>query len=215
MLLLSPPQCDFATRSGACKQTTFTSKPFTLPLWSARPTDSLVALRSLQEIIFPQPRSASRKSPPSNTTSNMSWPRNIQCDSPRSPLFSPTLGSIQEVFEYEPLESASPPITPLTPIENPDASMGVLPEPATTVMATISIGPKTKGIIVNPRKGRPTLASTKVANVLRHVLEADRLRHRRALRIYLKTIVFLKLLLKSHERYGALMATSGVYMQRR
>jgi hypothetical protein len=54
----------------------------------------------------------------------------------------------------------------------------------------------------------------KVANVLRHVLEADRLRRRRALRIYLKAIVFLKLLLKSHERHGALMATSGVYMQR-
>jgi hypothetical protein len=215
MLLLSPPQCDFVTGSGTCKQTTFTSRPFTLPRWPARPADSLVALRSLQEIIFPQQRSISRKSPPSNTTSNMSSPRNIQCGSPRSPLFSPTLGSIQEVFEYEPLEIASPPITPLTPIENPaDASMGVQPEPATTATATISIGPKTRGIIVSPRKGRPTLASTKVANVLRHVLEADRLRRRRALRIYLKAIVFLKLLLKSHERYGALMATSGVYMQR-
>jgi hypothetical protein len=214
MLLLSPPPCDFVTGSGACKQTTFTSQRFTLPLWPARPADSLVALRSLQEIIFPQPHSASRKSPPSATTSAMSSPRNIQCGSPRSPLFSPTLGSIQEVFEYEPLEIASPPITPLTPIENPDASMGVLPEPATTVIATISIGPKTKGIIVSPRKGRPTLASTKVSNVLRHVLEADRLRRRRALRIYLKAIVFLKLLLKSHERYGAIMATSGIYMQR-
>jgi hypothetical protein len=213
MLLISPPRCDFVISSGACKQTNFTSQRFTPPLWAARPADSLVALRSLQELLFPQ-HSASRKQVSSTNTSTMSSPRNVQCGSPRSPLFSPTLGSIQEVFEYEPLEIASPPITPLTPIENPDASMGVLPEPATTVTATISIGPKTKGIIVSPRKGRPTLASTKVANVLRHVLEADRLRRRRALRIYLKAIVFLKLLLKSHERYGALMATSGVYMQR-
>lgn len=91
---------------------------------------------------------------------------------------------------------------------------GVLPEAATTAEATISMGPRTKGIIVSPRKSRTAVASTKVANVLRNVLEADRLRRRRILRIYLKAIVFLKLLVKSHERYGAIMATSGIYMQR-
>jgi hypothetical protein len=140
----------------------------------------------------------------------MSAPHDIIYGSPRSP-FSPTLGSIQEVLEYEPLDETSQPPTPL---ETPDASAFVLPEPATPIAPTLSIGPKTKGIILNPRKGRTAVATSKVANVLRNVLEADRLRRRLVLKIYLKAIVFLKLLLKSHERYGALMATSGVYMQR-
>ncbi|KAH7075931.1 hypothetical protein BKA63DRAFT_414071 [Paraphoma chrysanthemicola] len=147
----------------------------------------------------------------------MSSPHNIRYGSPRSPPFSPTLGSIQEVFEYEPLEQiTSQPTTPLTPapLESADASQGVLPEPATTVLPTVSMGPKTKGIILGPRRVRSAHVTAKVTNVLRHVLEADRLRRRKALRIYLKAIVFLKLLLKSHERYGALMATSGMYMQR-
>jgi hypothetical protein len=143
----------------------------------------------------------------------MSSLHTVPYGSPRSP-FSPTLGSIQEVFEYEPLDMTSQPTTPLTPHETQDASVGVLPEPATTAIATLSVGQRTKGIIVSPRKGRAAVATSKVANVLRQVLEADRLRQRRALRIYLKAIVFLKMLLKSHERYGALMATSGVYMQR-
>jgi hypothetical protein len=147
----------------------------------------------------------------------MSSPHNICYGSPRSPPFSPTLGSIQEVFEFEPLnEITSQPTTPLTPtpLESPDASQGVLPEPATTVVPTVSKGPKTKGIISSPRRARSAHVTSKVTNVLRHVLEADRLRRRKALRIYLKAIVFLKLLLRSHERYGALMATSGMYMQR-
>jgi hypothetical protein len=143
----------------------------------------------------------------------MSSLHNIPYGSPRSP-FSPTLGSIQEVFEYEPLDITSQPTTPLTPHETQDASIGVLPEPATTAKPSLSVGQRTKGIIVSPRKGRTALAAYKITNVLRQVLEADRNRRRRVLRIYLKAIVFLKLLLKSHERYGALMATSGVYMQR-
>jgi hypothetical protein len=216
MLLHSRPPCGFPLSGGTGKQINSTSQRFTLPLWPARPAASLVALRSLQEILFPEQQAPSRKANPSASTHIMSSPHNIQHGSPRSPAhFSPTLGSIQEVFEYEPLEITSPVITPLTPpLDGLDASPGVLPEPATPAEATISTGPRTKGIIVNPRKGRPTLASTKVVNVLRHVLEADRLRRQRALRIYLKVIVFLKLLLKSHERYGAIMATSGVYMQR-
>jgi hypothetical protein len=221
MLLLSPPQCSFLLRDPTCKQTNFTSPPFSLPLWPARPATSLVALHSLHETILsqstPKAQSASRKSPPSAalkslpfSTTNMSAPCDIYHGSPRSP-FSPTLGSIQEVFEYEPLDITS---LPTTPLETQDASICVLLEPATTATPTVSLGPKTKGIISSPRKGRAALASSKVANVLRNVLEADRLRRRRVLRIYLKAIVFLKLLLKSHERYGALMATSGVYMQR-
>jgi hypothetical protein len=214
MLLHSPPPCSFLLNSGTGKQVSLTSHRFKLPLWPARPAASLVALRSLQEIIFPQ-QPASRKSAPSTPTHIMSSPRHVPYGSPRSPHFSPTLGSIQEVFEYEPLDIPSPLITPLTPpLDGLDAAPGVLPEPATTAAATVSPGPRTKGIIVSPRKGRPALASTKVVNVLRNVLEADRLRRRRALRIYLKAIVFLKLLLKSHERYSAIMATSGVYMPR-
>jgi hypothetical protein len=146
----------------------------------------------------------------------MSAPRNTHHGSPWSPPFSPTLGSIQEVFEYEPLDIPSQPSTPLTPTEahDEDASAFVLPEPAHTCLPTLCLGTRTKGIIVSPRKNRPTRATTKVANILRHVLENDRARRRRILRIYLKAIVFLKLLAKSHERYGALMATSGMYMQR-
>ncbi|KAL5116002.1 hypothetical protein ACEQ8H_006120 [Pleosporales sp. CAS-2024a] len=145
-------------------------------------------------------------SAPPNTVST-------QLASPRSP-YSPTLGSIQEVFEYDALDIASQPPTPLTPCETQDKAMGVLPEPATTARATLSVGQRTRGIIVSPRKGRAAVATSKITKVLRNVLEADRTRRRRALRIYLKAMMFLKLLLKSHERYGSIMATSGIYMHR-
>lgn len=216
MLLLSPPQCNFLLAGRPGKQTTFTSQCSIISSSSERPTTSLVALRSLQNILFPQ----SPANPPKSIQSSthvMSTPQNIPTihGNPRSPTaFSPTLGSIQEVFEYESLDITSQPPTPLTPVENEDGMPGVLPEPATTAEATISRGPRTKGIIVSPRKSRTAVASVKVKNVLRKVLEADRLKRRRALRIYLKAIVFLKLLVKSHERYGAIMATSGIYMQR-
>ncbi|KAF1916772.1 hypothetical protein BDU57DRAFT_548407 [Ampelomyces quisqualis] len=214
MLPLSLLQCHLLTGGTPCKQATFTSQQvkLPLPLWPARPVASLVALSSLQYIILRHTQPTSRQSQPTN----MSSPRNTHHGSPWSPPFSPTLGSIQEVFEYEPLDIPSQPTTPLTPTEaqDDDASAFVLPEPAHACLPTLCLGTRTKGIIVSPRKGRPSLASTKVTNVLRHVLEADRNRRRRTLRIYLKAIVFLKLLLKSHERYGALLATSGMYMQR-
>jgi hypothetical protein len=234
MLLLSPPQCYIYPPNGVSKQTTFTSQRASLPVWSARPAASLVALHSLQQLIFlqstSQPRSTLRKprvstapdSPPptppisqmSTNTTAMSIPSDAYYGSPRSP-FSPTLDSIQEVFEYEPLEETSPPPTPLTPLETPHAvSPFILPEAATLIAPTLFRGEEIEGIFAIPRKSQTAVASFKVANVLRRVLEADRLRRRRALRIYLKAIVFLKLLLKSHERYGALMATSGAYMQR-
>jgi hypothetical protein len=130
----------------------------------------------------------------------MSIPSDAYYGSPRSP-FSPTLDSIQEVFEYEPLEETSPPPTPLTPLETPHAvSPFILPEAATLIAPTLFRGEEIEGIFSIPRKSQTAVASFKVANVLRRVLEADRLRRRRALRIYLKAIVFLKLLLKSHER---------------
>ncbi|KAH3910098.1 hypothetical protein HBH56_147110 [Parastagonospora nodorum] len=215
MLLLLPPQREFPPGGRARKQTTFTSQRSSLPTWPARPAAALVALRSLQEILLPQsPLLPASRNPQPTTTDAMSSPHNVPYGSPRS-LFSPTLGSIEEVFEYEPLDITSQPASPpLTPHETQDTSVGVLPEPSTTAAATLSVGQRTMGIIVSPRKGRTTLATSKVTNVLRKVLEADRVRRRRALRIYLKAIVFLKLLLKSHERYGALMATSGVHMPR-
>ncbi|KAH7398646.1 hypothetical protein DE146DRAFT_755641 [Phaeosphaeria sp. MPI-PUGE-AT-0046c] len=220
MLLLSRPQCNLLLAGSPGKQTAFTSQRVSLPSSSLssceRPATSLVALRSLQAILFPQSRPDSQK-PQQASVHVMSSPQIIPNThgTPRSPTaFSPTLGSIQEVFEYEPLDITNQPPTPLTPLENEDGIPAVLPEPATTAEATVSMGPKTRGIIVSPRKSRASVASTKVANVLRNVLEADRLRRRRILRIYLKAIVFLKLLVKSHERYGAIMATSGVYMQR-
>jgi hypothetical protein len=129
----------------------------------------------------------------------------------RSPLYSPSLHTIPEVFEYEPLEVTTS--QPTTPMETQDGPF-VLPEPAIPALPTASLGPKTAGIISSPRKTRTVTAAFRVASVLRKVLEADRNRRRRALRIYLKAIVFLKMLLKSHERYGAMMATQGAYMQR-
>ncbi|KAF2830217.1 hypothetical protein CC86DRAFT_285495 [Ophiobolus disseminans] len=209
MLLFSHPRCHPST--GAGQETTFTSPALSLPLWPTRP--SLVALRSLQQLIRPQPtsRPKSRKSQRATSTTTMSSPRTHSYGSPRSPLYSPTLNTIPEVFEYEPLEVTS---LPTTPHETHDSVTFVLPEPATTAVPAVSRGPKTKGIITSPRKARTVQASTRIANVLRNVLEADRLRRRRALRIYLKAIVFLKMLLKSHERYGTLMATQGAYMQR-
>ncbi|OAK98472.1 hypothetical protein IQ06DRAFT_295784 [Phaeosphaeriaceae sp. SRC1lsM3a] len=218
MLLFSPPQCNLLLAGRPGKQTTFTTQRATLSSSSSpeRPANSLVALRSLQDILLPQSPPASHKSQQS-PVHVMTSPQKIPNThgSPRTPTtFSPTLGSIQEVFEYEPLDITSQPPTPLTPLENEDGTPAVMPEPATTAKATVSMGPKTRGIIVSPRKSRTAVASTKVANVLRNVLEADRLRRRRILRIYLKAIVFLKLLVKSHERYGAIMATSGIYMQR-
>jgi len=130
-----------------------------------------------------------------------------------SPTYSPTLDPILEVFEFEPLHQVTSP--PAIPLESPDGTgTFVLPEPAHPVDPTVSMGPKTKGIILSPRKGLTVRASSKVASVLRKVLETDRIRRRRALRIYWKAIVFLKLMLKSHEQYGTLMATQGGYMQR-
>jgi hypothetical protein len=141
----------------------------------------------------------------------MSSPPEGYFGSPRSP-FSPTLDSIQEVFEYEPLEETSPPPTPLETTHA--VSPFLLPEAATLIAPTLCIDTETEGIFTGARRDLMNVASSRVATVLRTVLEADRLRRRRALRIYLKAIVFLKLLLKSHEQYGALMATSGAYMQR-
>jgi hypothetical protein len=131
-----------------------------------------------------------------------------------SPIYSPVLDTIAEVFEYDesPQQVASPPITPL---ETPDGTATfMLPEAAHPVDPTVSMGPKTRGIISSPRKNLTVRASSKVASVLRKVLETDHVRRRRALRIYLKAIVFMKLLMKAHERYGSLMATQGAYMHR-
>lgn len=130
-----------------------------------------------------------------------------------SPIYSPILDTIPEVFEFEPLQEISSPS--ITPLETPDGTTTfMLPEAAHPVEPTVSMGPKTKGIISSPRKNLTVRASSKVASVLRKVLEADRVRRRRTLRIYLKAVVFMKLLMKAHERYGSLMATQGAYMQR-
>lgn len=213
MILFSPPPCDtFMGNESIQKKThTFTSLHFSLPSWPTRHTQ--VAQRSLESEPLPQATTPPSQSRPQLIHNTMSAPRDFnRHGSPRShsQSFSPTLGSIPEVFEYEP---RSPPSEAVSPLEAQDIPVYVLPEPATPVRPTLSLRPTKSGIILNPRKATTSRAA-RVANVLRNVLEADRLRRRRALRIYLKAIVFLKLLLKSHERYGALMATSGLYMQR-
>lgn len=212
MIVFSPPRCDFllgATAAG--KQTTFTTHRLSLPLWAARPASSLVALRSLQANITPQPATP-RTQPESrspNSTIEMSTPQEFGFGSPRSP-FSPTLNSIPEVFEYEPLDEQSPPATP----NEKHVSDGCRPEPPHIVEPRLSMARTKEGIITSPRRAITTRPSPRVSIVLRKVLDNDRVRRRRVLRIYLKAMVFLKMLVKSHERYGALMATQGTYMQR-
>lgn len=236
MILFSPPRCDTSSLTGKETKlepttTTYLTSLFSTPLWTPR---TRVALRSLQEDILPQPlsqsprsphtasstyliktqSSASPTSPTSPTRDNMSSPLDFHSNSPRthSQSFSPTLNSIPEVFEYpDPPPNTS---TPPTPLENSDVPIYVLPEPATPVRPTLSLRPTKSGIILSPGRAKTTRVMRGVTNVLKNVLEADRLRRRAAMRIYLKAIMFLKLLLKSHERYGALMATQGLYMQR-
>ncbi|CAO2651328.1 Nn.00g096250.m01.CDS01 [Neocucurbitaria sp. VM-36] len=129
--------------------------------------------------------------------------------SPWSPPFSPTLGSIAEVFEYEPLESTS---NTTTPNETHEASDAFVPEPSTIAEPKLSRARVKQAIIQSPL--RRTVSALSVSKVLRKVLDADRARRRRIMRVYLKAIVFLKYIWRANERYGSVMLTSGMYLQR-
>lgn len=213
MLLFSPLRCDFTLSEGLSQTKACSSDYFSKSTWPVRTASSLVTLRSLQRKLLPQltPLPAPYKVQRSNQLSSMSSPLDIHVGSPRSPLFSPTLNSIPEVFEYEP-SAESPDAT--TSIETQDIPVYALPEPATMAVPAVSLRPTKEAIIVSPRRATATHTPTVVANALRNILEVDRHRRQRILRVYLKAIVFIKLMLKSHERYGAIMANSGGYMQR-
>lgn len=59
-----------------------------------------------------------------------------------------------------------------------------------------------------------TAKATSVRRVLRKVLEADKVRRRKVLKVYLKALTFLRYMLKAHDRYGSAMMTTGMYMPR-
>lgn len=59
-----------------------------------------------------------------------------------------------------------------------------------------------------------TAKATSVRRVLRKVLEADKIRRRKVLKVYLKALTFLRYMLKAHDRYGSAMMSTGMYMPR-
>lgn len=142
----------------------------------------------------------------------------FQC-SPRSPAFEPILGSITEAAEFEDesdvnIDIEAKPVRPsLTKIDSasqdvpeafiPDISIG---EPELTTKTA-------KGTVIQFAR-MTTAKATSVRRVLRKVLEADKVRRRKALKIYLKAITFLRYMLKAHDRYGSAMMTTGMYMPR-
>lgn len=139
-----------------------------------------------------------------------------QC-SPRSPAFEPILGSISEASELEDdsdVEVETKPRRPsLTKIDSasqdvfeafiPDISIG---EPELTTKAA-------RGTVIQFAR-MTTAKATSVRRVLRKVLEADKIRRRKVLKVYLKALTFLRYMLKAHDRYGSAMMTSGMYMPR-
>jgi hypothetical protein len=139
-----------------------------------------------------------------------------QC-SPRSPAFEPILGSISEASELEDdsdVEVEAKPRRPsLTKIDSasqdiieafiPDTSIG---EPELTTKTA-------RGTVIQFAR-MTTAKATSVRRVLRKVLEADKIRRRKVLKVYLKALTFLRYMLKAHDRYGSAMMTTGMYMPR-
>jgi len=128
---------------------------------------------------------------------------------PRSSCFAPTLGSIPEVFEYDSLDAKFGPASLNDAPETPEA---FLPEASIASPPTLTRATSWPAIIQSP--SRKAASSFAVSKALRKILAADRIRRRRALKVYLKAIVFLKYLWHANERYGNVMATTGMYMQR-
>jgi hypothetical protein len=128
---------------------------------------------------------------------------------PRSSAFSPTLGSIPEVFEYESLEAKFGSASLNDAPETPNA---FLPEASSMSPPTLTRATSWPAIIQSPSRKRASPYA--VSKALRKILEADKARRRRVLKIYLKAIVFLKYLWRANERYGNVMVTTGMYMQR-
>jgi hypothetical protein len=129
-----------------------------------------------------------------------------QPGTPRSSAFSPTLGSIPEVFEYESLD------TKFSLNDAPETPEAFLPEASSMSPPTLTRATSWPAIIQSP--SRRVASPFAVSKALRKILEADRVRRRRIMKVYLKAIVFLKYLWRANERYGNVMVTTGMYMQR-
>ncbi|KAF1830464.1 hypothetical protein BDW02DRAFT_100234 [Decorospora gaudefroyi] len=210
MLLLSPPRCDSLLGNGSGKQTGLISSitlwpthPASVPL-SPRPPENI----SSQQLARPFPPRGEKhlpQSPQSNITSNMSH----QFGTPRPSIFAPTLGSIPEVFEDDSLETKFGSASLNDAPETPDA---FLPEPSSMSPPTLTRATSWPAIIQSP--SRRVTSPFAVSKALHRILEADRARRRRILKIYFKAIVFLKYLWRANERYGRFMVTTGMYMQR-
>ncbi len=211
MLLFSPPPCNLpfgSRRSRIVKQSsvTPTSSPrFTLPLWPIGPTDP--------PHNSPASKPHRQKSPPTLSKQQAQLVRSFAMSfhpgTPWSPFFEPTLGSIPEVFEYEPLDEQASSMVLHPGHETPEA---LTPESSTIAEPKLSRATSRSAIIQSPP--RRVISALSVAKVLRRVLEADLMRRRKIMRVYLKAIMFLKYLWRANERYGTVMLTSGMYMPR-
>lgn len=135
----------------------------------------------------------------------------MPCDYfPSSPRFSPTLGSIPEVVEFEAEPETARHDSHAT-IETPSSTPEAFIPEITLNPPKISMK-NAKGAIVQVTK--KVIKAYDVTGVLRKVLEADQIRRRRILKIYLKALVFLKYLWHASDRYGSIMQQSGFHLQR-
>lgn len=127
------------------------------------------------------------------------------------------MGSITEDAELEDDSDIEIEIKPSRPsLTKIDSATQDVPE---AFIPDISIGEpelttKTaKGTVIQFAR-MTTAKATSVRRVLRKVLEADRVRRRKVLKVYLKALTFLRYMLKAHDRYGSAMMTTGMYMPR-
>ncbi|USP81301.1 hypothetical protein yc1106_08575 [Curvularia clavata] len=210
MLLFSAPSCDSLLAPGSAKQTAALSKRLSVPFWSTTTPASipLSQRNPKQQPSRPSPQPTPRKGKqpsPKPSSTGMSH----HADSPRCSTFAPTLGSIPEVFEYDSLDARHRPASLNDVPETPDA---FLPEASIASPPALTRATSWPAIIQPP--SRRAASSLAVSRALRKILEADRIRRRRIMKAYLKAIVFLKYLWHANERYGHVMATTGMYMQR-
>jgi hypothetical protein len=221
MLLFTPPRCDSLLGKCPKKQTGSISRSiFSNPLWPSVASIPLSPRSPKQpQHVAPkqkpsQPSRPSRPSPPQRkqqlpqptTSTEMSQIPGT----PRSSAFAPTLGSIPEVFEYESLEAK---FGTVSLNDAPETSDAFFPETSASMSPpTLTRATSWPAIIQSPSRRRTSPFA--VSKVLRNILEADRVRRRRILKVYLKAIVFLKYLWRANERYGNVMVSTGMYMQR-
>ncbi|KAF1359893.1 hypothetical protein EJ07DRAFT_117165 [Lizonia empirigonia] len=237
MMLFSPPRCDFRVLSASGRQTA--AVPFTLQAPSVLSwlTDSLSTssspspspcTRQVADAPFSRRNSQTQSSPQSTSSNNneeqqrsfadkMSFEYEYYQCSPRSPAFEPILGSITEAAEFDDdsdIEIEAKAVRPsLTKIDSAshDVPEAFIPE--------ISIGEpelttkSARGTVIQFAR-MTTAKATSVRRVLRKVLEADKVRRRKVLKVYLKALTFLHYMLKAHDRYGSAMMTTGMYMPR-